>query len=288
MNKTKRISIACADRVAFQQQPGDQCFADIMAAADKAAKVMKSRGYRVDVVGKELVEVVHKRMSSYLDGLAETAIQSGGRLDDPAVFVGISDLEACVWKTTANLIRDEWRRCKREEAKVKAYTAEFGATECRSPERVLVWKDLLIKLLRRLDPAEIETLSHGIREGGGLNATQRQRLCRTRKRARAVLANLTGEAGDCLSYTARHRCGSPSRTLRQFSEYCFVAFALCGQFCSSLFMSTAAQHPATSAGNCRRTATDPAARPSCVTTRARSAPPSFDITPVDGFPTTCG
>ena len=61
---------------------------------------------------------------------------------------------------------------QKEDAKVKAYTAEFGATECRSPERVFVWKDLLVKLLRRLGPVDIEALSHGLREGSGLDAAQ--------------------------------------------------------------------------------------------------------------------
>ena len=126
----------------------------------------------MDVVGDELVEVVHKRLSNYLDNQAVWAEQSGVRLNDPAVFVGISDLGACVRKITANLIRDEWRRCRREDAKVKAYTAEFGAIECRSPERGLVWKDLLAKLLRRLGPVDIEALSHGLREGSGLDAAQ--------------------------------------------------------------------------------------------------------------------
>jgi hypothetical protein len=35
--------------------------------------------------------------------------------------------------------------------------------------------------------------------GSGLDAIQRQRLCRARHRARRILAQLTGEAGNCLS-----------------------------------------------------------------------------------------
>lgn len=113
-------------------------------------------------------------------------------------------------------ISDDWRRIAREEVKVEAYSATTEAAEWRSPERRVVARDLVVKLFQRLSPTDRGVLLEGMRKGSGLDAAQRQRLCRARLRARRILADLTGEAGNCLSDFVR-TAFFPVRTLRRFA-----------------------------------------------------------------------
>lgn len=188
MTKTERINFTCADRDAFNRHLDEQGTALLQRVARKAIGWMVKRGRRSMVSVDHLVGVIFDKVNGSLNG-----------------GTPINDLEAFAWTVATRCISDDWRRIAREEVKVEAYSAVLPAAEWRSPEQRVIANDLATKLVRRLTPRDRETLLDGLRERSGRNEAEKkrlsQRLCRARKRARRILADLTGEAGDCLSHS---------------------------------------------------------------------------------------
>ena len=182
MTKTERTTLTCADRDAFDRHLEEQGTALLRRAACHAIGWMVKRRRHSLVSVDHLVGVIFDKVIKCLDG--------GSPVDD---------LEAFAWTVATRSISDDWRRIAREEVKVEAYSATTESAEWRSPERRVVARDLVVKLFQRLSPTDRGVLLEGMRTGSGLDAAQRQRLCRARQRARRILTDLTGEAGNCLS-----------------------------------------------------------------------------------------
>ena len=199
MTKTERTTLTCADRDAFDRHLEEQGTALLRRAACHAIGWMVKRRRHSLVSVDHLVGVIFDKVIKCLDGGCP-----------------VDDLEAFAWTVATRSISDDWRRIAREEVKVEAYSATTESAEWRSPERRVVARDLVVKLFQRLSPTDRGVLLEGMRTGSGLDAAQRQRLCRARQRARRILIDLTGEAGNCLSDFVR-TAFFPVRTLRRFA-----------------------------------------------------------------------
>lgn len=182
MTQTERTTVTCANRDAFLKHVEDHGTALLKrAAANAIAFTLKGRRRNM-VSADQLVGEIFGKTLRYLEQ---------GNL--------IRNLEAFAWQTAAYAVADTWRQIMREDTKVDAFAAETELAEWRSPERCIVAKDLLVKLVRGLSAAERAVLVDGIRNDSGLSPAQRQRLSRARRRAKELLADLKGEAGNCLS-----------------------------------------------------------------------------------------
>jgi len=182
MTQTERKKVTCANRDAFLKYLEDHKTALLKRAARKAINFNLEKRRRSMVSVDQLVGVISDRTLRYLER------------GDP-----IGDLEAFARTTATYVVADTRRRMVREETKVEAFAAETELAEWRSPERCVVAKDLLVKLVRGLSAAERAVLVDGMRNDSGLSPAQRQRLSRARRRAKDLLADLKGEAGNCLS-----------------------------------------------------------------------------------------
>lgn len=189
MTQTERMKVTCATRGDFFSYLKDHGAALLKRAAKKALALFLQGQMRGMISVDELAGVIFDKIIQVLDE---------GTL--------IRDLECFVWTTATLVVRAMRRKLKRDDAKVEALSAETQSAEWRSPERRIVAKDLLEKLVRGLSAKERAALVLGLKANGGLSPAQRTALCRARKRAKALLADLNGEAGNCLSDLIRWAC----------------------------------------------------------------------------------
>lgn len=182
MTQTQRIEVTCANRDAFVRHIEDHGAALLKRAAAGAISWLLQGRRRGMVSADDLVGHVSGKILEFLD--------QGN---------SIQNLEGFAWNTAAMAVAAMRKQIVHEDIKVEAFSAATESAEWRSPERRVVAKDLLEKLVRGLSAKERAVLVLGVRGESGLTAAQRTALCRARKRAKALLADLKGEAGDCLS-----------------------------------------------------------------------------------------